>query len=766
MMTRTVTAVRQYLAAAFLIAIGLIAYGCGDTGTVNPVVELASLTVSPGTLQPGFSGGNTQYRVQVTTDITSVRVTAQPAVAGDSVTINGQATTSRDIPLGEPGSTTPVNIVVSETDTNSRTYTVLVNRAGLAGNNSLASLTVSPGTLTPTFDENLQGYTTSVANNVGSVTVTPALSDPAATMTVNGQPTLSGQGSTVTLNGGSQSTVITIAVTAQNGTLKNYQITVSRGRSNNNNLSSLGISPGTLSPTFRAGTTGYTLNLPATLSSNVTSVRVTPTLQDTTARMTVNGAAATSGQTQTTPLPAPGRETFINIVVVAEDGTPKTYSVNVVRAALGGNTNLSALTVSPGPLAPNFSSGTTSYSVDVASTVTSVRVTPTLQDPAATLTVTSNGQVTTSGQTRTITLRAAGLSTTINIVVRAQNGSEKPYTITVDRADPPPPSGNNNLSALTVRLSTSSPNLISFSPNTTSYSVDVASTVTSVRVTPTLQDPAATLTVTSNGQVTTSGQTRTITLRAAGLSTTINIVVRAQNGSEKPYTITVDRADPPPPSGNNNLQSLTVSPGTLSPSPFTAARTAYTVNGVSSTATAITVTATPEDPSATVTINGQGPNSRSIPLPGGPSSTEIEVRVIPPNGIGKTYFITVNQPAPAAPPAPASAPDLISEDDSCLLIPLTNNCDPLSGTTREDNITNVTTPRFRIPPPGGETPSLYVDGDEEPATFDSTANTLRPIAALPDGDHTITYTLANSGGESPQSPPLEVEINTVAPGFP
>ena len=40
MMTRTVTAVRQYLAAAFLIAIGLIAYGCGDTGTSAPSGEV------------------------------------------------------------------------------------------------------------------------------------------------------------------------------------------------------------------------------------------------------------------------------------------------------------------------------------------------------------------------------------------------------------------------------------------------------------------------------------------------------------------------------------------------------------------------------------------------------------------------------------------------------------------------------------------------------------------------------------------------------
>ncbi len=69
MITRTVTVAGQYLAATFLIVMGLIASGCGDSATVNPVVELASLTVDPGTLQPGFSGGTIQYRVDVTTDI-------------------------------------------------------------------------------------------------------------------------------------------------------------------------------------------------------------------------------------------------------------------------------------------------------------------------------------------------------------------------------------------------------------------------------------------------------------------------------------------------------------------------------------------------------------------------------------------------------------------------------------------------------------------------------------------------------------------------
>ena len=644
---RTLTVVRQYLAAAFLLVIGLVAYGCGDSATVNPVVELASLSVDPGTLQPGFSGGTTQYTVELSGNVPSVTVTALPAVAGDTVTINGQATTSSSITLGAVGTTTAVNIVVSESGTNSRTYVVLINRA--AANNSLQNLTVSPGTLAPEFDINTLVYTVDVGNNVGSVNVTPTLQDPAATMTVNGQPTNSGQTRTITLNPGGQSSNISIVVTAQNAPPKTYLVTVSRGVSSNNNLRTLTASPGALSPAFSATSTrtSYTVNV----NSTVESVTVSATPQDTTASLSISPRPATLG--------SPGTTTPVFIVVTAQNGTQKTYTVGVARAALGGNNNLSALTVSPGPLDDPFNANDQNYTVNVASTVASITVTPTRQDPNATITV--NGTPATSGQGRSVPLNGAGLNTLINIVVTAPNGSQKTYTVNVIRA-------------------------------------------------------------------------------ALG--------------------------------GDNNLSGLTVSQGTLSPT-FTAARIAYTVNA-SSSDTSITVTATPQDPSATVTINGQGPNSRSIPLPGGPASTEIEVRVIAPNGTDKTYLITVNQPAPAAPPAqPTIAPDLIDADDPFVCIPADpfdpnnpNACDPTkSDATTKDNVTNVTRPRFSIPQPGsGETAKLYINGNEVPSSFNSGDNTLRPNADLNQGIYNITYTLSNSGGESDQSPSLTVTINTVAPG--
>ncbi len=527
---------RPLLAGSYLVSVALLvaicfgSYGCKDVASVNQGVELASLIITPGELQPSFDSATTQYNVDLTSDIETVIITAQPRVAGDTVSINGQTTTRRDISLGPVGSVTPVSIVVSESTSNSRTYIVLLNKATLAGNNSLQNLTVSPGTLAPTFNANTLGYTVNVANNVGSIAVSPTLDDPAATMTVDGQAAISGQAHSITLNDSGQSTTITVIVTAQSGTQKTYLITVNRGISGNNFLQSLTISPGTLDPPFSAGTVGYTMDV----ASNVTSVTVTPTLQDTTASLTVNGQPINSGQARIITLRGPGLSTFLNIVVTAQNGTRKTYSVDVFRPALSGNNKLSALTVTPGILDPAFNPNTTKYTVDLATTVSSVTVTATLQEPSANMEV--NGQGISSGQARDITLGAPGSHTNIDLVVVAPNGRSKTYRITLERAAP---ASNNRLSDLTVTPGILDP---AFNPNTTKYTVDLATTVSSVTVTATLQEPSANMEV--NGQGISSGQARDITLGAPGSRTDIELVVVAPNGSSRTYRITVERAAP------------------------------------------------------------------------------------------------------------------------------------------------------------------------------------------------------------------------------
>ena len=295
---------------------------------------------------------------------------------------------------------------------------------------------------------------------------------------------------------------------------------------------------------------------------------------------------------------------------------------------LSPDAKLSSLTVNTGPLNPVFSGDIANYAVNVATSVDSVTVTARPQNANASMTI--NGQATASGQAQTIRLGAAGSSTPVPIVVTAVNGSQNTYIVTVNRAAP---GGNNNLQSLTVSPGPLAP---PFAAATTNYTVNVASTVPSVTVTARAQDAGASVSI--NGQPTTS---RSVSIGAPGSSTPISLVVTAPNGSQKTYVVTVNRAAP---GGNNNLRSLTVSPGPLAPG-FAASTTNYTVN-VATTVASVTVTAQPQDAGASVSINGQPTINQSVALGAPGSNTSIQVEVTALNGSQKTYVVTVNRAAP------------------------------------------------------------------------------------------------------------------------
>ena len=321
--------VRRCLAVALLVAIGLNLYGCSDSASINPEVELSSLTVAPGTLQPSFAGTTTQYNVDLSNSVTNVTVTAQPAVSGDTVSIDGQTTTRRSINVGSAGGPpTVVSVVVSESTSKSRTYTVVLNRASLAGDNDLSALTVAPGDLSPAFASDRQNYTVDVATDVTGVSVSATKSDPNAVL--SGDVPNQGQ-AIIPLGGPGTTKDLLITVTAQNGIAKTYRITIKRAApTNNNNLSALSMNAGSLSPPFAPGTINYSVEVAA----SVDRIIISATKSDPNAVMSALGsviapAGVSSGQVSATP--GPGTIVPVPIIVTAPDGSQKTYTINVFR---------------------------------------------------------------------------------------------------------------------------------------------------------------------------------------------------------------------------------------------------------------------------------------------------------------------------------------------------------------------------------------------------------------------------------------------------
>jgi hypothetical protein len=284
--------------------------------------------------------------------------------------------------------------VTAEDGSTTVTYTVTVRRA--SSDATLSSLTVSAGTLSPSFSSGTTNYTVNVGSGTGSITLTATANHAGATVSGDG---------TKTINTGDNT--FNITVTAEDGlTTGTYTVTVRRA-SSDATLSSLTVSAGTLSPAFNSGIAGYTVNV----GNGTGSIILTAT---------ANHAGATVSGDGTKTLNT-GDNTF-NIVVTAEDGlTTGTYTVTVRRTS--SDAALSSLTASAGTLSPSFSSGTTNYTVNVGSGVSSIILTATANHAGAT--VTGDG---------TKTLNTG--DNTFRIDVTAEDGSTvMSYRVTVTRDD-------------------------------------------------------------------------------------------------------------------------------------------------------------------------------------------------------------------------------------------------------------------------------------------------------------------------------------------
>ena len=113
-------------------------------------------------------------------------------------------------------------------DTNNTDDVFLTTAVDPTSNANLSNLTISSGTLSPTFATDMTDYTTSVDSGVGSITVTPTLEYSGATVKVNGTAVTSGSASqAISLSSGTNT--IPVVVTAADGTtVKTYTITVTK----------------------------------------------------------------------------------------------------------------------------------------------------------------------------------------------------------------------------------------------------------------------------------------------------------------------------------------------------------------------------------------------------------------------------------------------------------------------------------------------------------------------------------------------------------
>ena len=319
--------------------------------------------------------------------------------------------------------------------------------------------------------------------------------------------------------------VITVKVTAEDGeATRTYTVTVTRAAplSADATLSSLtlsGIDFGTFDPT----TTSYT----ASVANSFTQTAVTATTKHSSASHVVKlgGVEDEDGEVSF----ALGSNVITVEVTAEDDSTTQTYTVTITRSAPPAlDASLSALSLS-GIDFGTFSSGATSYSAQVANSVSQTTVTPTANHSGATYVIKLDGVTDADG---VVSLSVGG--NVITVEVTAQDGeTSRTYTVTVTRAESS--STDATLSALTL----SGIDFGTFDSTTTSYTATVANSVPETTVTPTVNQSGASYIVKLGGVEDEDGE-----ISLAVGSNVIVIEVTAEDGiTTQTYTVTVTREE-------------------------------------------------------------------------------------------------------------------------------------------------------------------------------------------------------------------------------
>ncbi|HEX2951626.1 MAG TPA: InlB B-repeat-containing protein [Armatimonadota bacterium] len=274
---------------------------------------LAGIPSSAGTLNRPFSATVYRYTLSLGENDGGVTVTPEKLYDGAALTINGKKTESLRVSLANGKSATLTIKLKSGKAT--KTYTLTVKRPK-STNNRLASLSVSAGALSPAFDPDVSDYRLILPESAGTVTILAKRESALAKLSSAAQKISLGNG---------QTKAVKITVKAQSGASRTYKVIITRSPSTNANLAKLGtnIRQGPLGPKFLAGVSDYTVALPV----NKASVTLSWKVADKLAKAYVNGKACLSTKIMLNS----GQSTTITIVIAAQAGNTRTYTVTVRR---------------------------------------------------------------------------------------------------------------------------------------------------------------------------------------------------------------------------------------------------------------------------------------------------------------------------------------------------------------------------------------------------------------------------------------------------
>ena len=616
------------------------------TRAASTDATLKSLTLS-GIDFGTFASGTTTYTAEVANSVSQTTVTPSVNHAEASYVIKLDGVEDADGVISLAAGKNVITIGVSAEDGRTTlTYTVTVTRLVALQQTStdatLSALALS-GINFGTFASGTTSYSASVANSVSQTTVTPTVNDSGASYVIELGGVVDADG-VIALSVGSN--VITVEVTAEDGeTARTYTITVTRAATPISapdlvvSFAYIFTSLFHYSPSF---TLGVTVENKGSGSSGSTTLRyyrsAASTITSGDAEVgtgAVGGLAASGRSIETIDLiapSAPGTYYYGACVDAVSDESDATNNCSgsvafTVPAETSTDATLSALTLSDVDFG-TFASDTTTYTADVANSVSQTTVRPTVNDYYARYVIKLDGVTDNDG----VIALSVG-SNVITVEVTAEDDSTtKTYTVTVTRAAPL--SSDATLKALSL----SGVSIGTFKSVTTSYSAQVANSVSETTVTPTVNHSEASYVIKLGGVTDSDG---TVPLSVGRNIVTIEVTAEDDETSQT-YTVTVTRAEPP--STDATLSSLTLSG--IDFGTFSSSTESYTASVASSVSqTTVTLTVNDSGASYVVKLGGVTDGDGTLSLSVGRNVITIEVTAED-TTTTRTYTFTVTRAEP------------------------------------------------------------------------------------------------------------------------
>ena len=703
--------------------------------------DLASLAISAGTL-PAFDADTISYAVNVGNDVASVMVTPTTADTGATLTIDGtdatSGTASAPIPLTAGVETAIVILVTAEDGSTEKTYTLTMTRAAPPNQppviDGIDDLNVVAGTLvTLTFHS-----ATDPDGNDAALTYRWTQAGGTPDVTLSGADTAT---ATFTAPSNAMSLSFRLTVTDEGGASSGWTTNVVTGS----------VTPA--ENTAPSITGGQLIGRDENGATTVATYTATDAESDT---ITWSVTGADAGFFTIAADPGNANLGVLTFNTVPDFETQSTYSVTIV-ATDDGEPNMSserAVTVTLENVDEIGTIGTIDGVAQVGQTLTAP-VAADITDPDGAVVVTghswSGAGTTTNAATYAVV--AGDLNNTITVTVTYTDGQGTGKMLTsastgVVLAESVILSMDADLASLTISEGT----LPTFATGTINYAVSVDNDVASVMLTPTTADTAASVTVagTAVASATASGA---ITLNVG--ANAIAIVVTAQNGTEKTYTVTIDR-------GANTAPRIT-----------TAATQSVAEN--TPTTTPVVTFAADDDESNTITWALTGADAGDFTL--NAASGALTLNALPNYETKRSYAVTVTATdngtpnMPSAPHAVTIAVTNVDEEGSVviggdLLVGAT-----LTATVTEEDGAASLTYQWQSAASGG----TYTDiTSATSATYILAATdagkTLQVVAMYNDGfgDKTVTSTITGPVPVAPvaNQPPVANagDLQTVAIG--